>query len=83
MARYIDADLIEYHDSFTNDGEFWSVAFKDDIDNIPTADVVGVVRCKDCKYFVDEGMYCVNNIITQFDHFFAITEKGEKNERIH
>ena len=39
MSRYIDADLIEYHDSFTNDGEFWNVAFKDDIDNIPATDV--------------------------------------------
>ena len=49
MSRYIDADLIEYHDSFTNDGEFWSVAFKDDIDNIPTADVVEVTSGKyDC-----------------------------------
>ena len=39
MSRYIDADLIEYHDSFTTDGEYSCVAFKDDIDNIPTADV--------------------------------------------
>ena len=44
----------------------------------PTADVVEVVRCKDCKYFVDEGMYCENNIITQFDHFYCYY--GERRE---
>ena len=48
MNRYIDADLIEYHDSFTNDGEYARVAFGDDIDVLPTVDVVEVVRCKDC-----------------------------------
>lgn len=42
MPRYIDADLIEYHDSFTNDGEYTRVAFGDDIDVLPTADVVEV-----------------------------------------
>ena len=50
MSRYIDADLIEYHDSFTNDGEYARVAFGDDIDAMPTADVVEVVRCKDCMF---------------------------------
>jgi hypothetical protein len=32
-----------------------------DIDNAPTADVVEVVRCKDCKYWVEDkdfGMFC-------------------------
>ena len=50
MSRYIDADLIEYHDSFTNDGEYARVAFGDDIDVLPTADVVEVIPCKNCFY---------------------------------
>lgn len=50
MGRYIDADAIKYFVSVTNDGCFYRVAFKDEIDKIPTADVVEVVRCKDCKY---------------------------------
>lgn len=36
MARYIDADAYE---------------FPGDLINEPTADVVEVVRCKDCKYW--------------------------------
>ena len=48
------------------------------LEEVQTADVVEVVRCKDCKYFVDEGMYCENNIITQFDHFYCYY--GERRE---
>ena len=39
MCRYIDADAIEYHEIFEGH-EFVRVAYGDDIDNIPTADVV-------------------------------------------
>lgn len=42
MSRYIDADAIKYFVSVTNDGCFYRVAFKDEIDKIPTADVVEV-----------------------------------------
>ena len=37
-----------------------------------------IVRCKDCKWFVDEGMYCENNFIPQFNHFFCYY--GERRE---
>ena len=37
-----------------------------------------VVRCKDCRWFAGEGMYCTNNILTQFDHFFCYY--GERKE---
>lgn len=30
-----------------------------------------VVRCRDCKHYVDEGMYCAKDIITMFDHFYC------------
>ena len=55
MARYIDAEKIKYtkfvpeNDPF--DGAGGLCALKSHIDAIPTADVVEVVRCKDCKYF--------------------------------
>lgn len=60
MARYIDADKIEYTHGLArslDDGHTWNelCATKDEIDDIPTADVVEVVRCKDCKH----GMYDV------------------------
>lgn len=54
MPRYIDAGAIEYHEVFDGD-EFVRVAYGDDIDELPSADVVEVVRCKDCMWYeIDE-----------------------------
>jgi len=54
MARYIDAEKIEWHEQLEPFGngkyEYCRVAYMDDIDDIPSADVVEVVRCKDCRY---------------------------------
>lgn len=56
MSRYIDADeYIKYCD------ENWIVLNKDAVNAQPTADVVEVVRCKDCRYHENEQMgmvYC-------------------------
>ena len=38
MSRYIDADLIEYHEEYDGQG-FTRAAYADDIENLPTADV--------------------------------------------
>ena len=43
MSKYINADAIEYHEIYDGQ-EFVRVAYGDDIDNIPSADVVEVVR---------------------------------------
>ena len=69
MSRYIDADAIKYFVSVTNDGCFYRVAFKDEIDKIPTADVVKVVRCKDCT----RQMICFHSD----DYFCADGERRE------
>ena len=50
MSRYIDADNILYKDLSEGRG-VCLVAFKDWIDKMPSADVVEVVRCKDCRYW--------------------------------
>ena len=50
---------------------------KRDKDRVPSADVVEVVRCKDCKHFAGEGMYCENDFIPQFDHFFCYDGERE------
>lgn len=61
MARYIDAEKIKYtkfvpeNDPF--DGAGGLCALKSHIDAISAADVVEVVRCKDCKYF-SEFQHC-------------------------
>ena len=73
MARYIDADKVlqELGDEPLNwtgsDAEIQEQMdyrlFKDIIESQPTADVVEVVRCKDCKHFQPE---------------FVLTNDGER-----
>lgn len=54
MARYIDADKIVFwirHVSSNGlDDDVRRVAFSDEIARMPAADVVEVVRCKNCQY---------------------------------
>ena len=62
MARYIDAETFEnemYYESFekSSDMQKWDSGcwiryklFADCLEKQPTADVVEVVRCKDCIY---------------------------------
>ncbi len=62
MTRYIDADALETHEQLEPMGngnyEFVEVVYKDDIDDVPTADVVEVVRCKDCKHWHSNTEFC-------------------------
>ena len=39
------------------------------VKQIPSADVVEVVRCKDCANYAGEGMYCAWNLITGGDGY--------------
>lgn len=59
MSRYIDADKAyetvgNYHKDFAR-----SIAdltsLREVLEDTPTADVVEVVRCKDCKYYQDNN----------------------------
>ena len=56
MSRYIDAEKLK--NVLADDGLIRSdlIALRH-IDEIPTANVVEVVRCKDCKYF-GEFQHC-------------------------
>ena len=45
--------------------------FYEQLERQSSGDYVEVVRCKDCKYYAGEGMYCANDIIVQFDHFYC------------
>ena len=76
MARYIDADKLESHKfvSWTQPEFFdeasqatqayqtgWNNAIDAIVENEPTADVIEVVRCKDCKYmchYTDGHLEC-------------------------
>lgn len=40
----------------------WEIQYADDrLDEIPAADVVEVVRCRDCRYFYNGFMKCCTN----------------------
>ena len=58
-------------------------AFKTYIENVPTADVVEVIRCKDCKYCtkavsIENTYFCVvgtNAFDTELDNFCSYGER--------
>jgi hypothetical protein len=57
MARYIDADKIKsklQEKSINSATVFINTVLIGLIDDEPTADVVSVVRCKDCIHYKDE-----------------------------
>lgn len=64
--RYIDADKLQEEFKELHGGKRSLL-----IDTEPTADVVEVVRCKDCKYYAGEGMYCACDIMVHYDHFYC------------
>lgn len=70
--RLIDADALiaEMHNITLKDGEDRRT-FYEVIERQPTIDAVNVVRCRECKHFVDEGFYCAQNILPMFDHFYC------------
>ena len=49
----------------------WVEQIVDRLRNDPDAEWVEIIRCKDCKHFAGEGMYCSCDIIVQFDHFYC------------
>ena len=70
MARYIDADnflqiLDAYYAAYV-ERQDWSAIdtirqICQELKDAPTADVVEVCRCKDCKYYNTQLMTCYNN----------------------
>ena len=57
------------------------------LDNIPTADVVEVVRCRDCRMFVDDKSalttYCTReckNLTVKIDDYCSYGERRSENE---
>ena len=75
MARYIDADamikrLEEWNTSDDMDKALYNFALNR-INEQPTADVVEVIRCKDCMYYED---------ICGYDCFHPKQEHGWNSE---
>lgn len=99
MSRYIDADkACEIAIAHKDFGQCIAdlVSLKEVLRDTPTEDVVKVVRCKDCKYFVDkqsenhqgicmcgEKIHHMPQIFILTQTIFVVMEKGKmKNERI-
>lgn len=47
MPRYIDADA--YEERLADKNIYFPALYRNELINMPTADVVEVVRCRDCK----------------------------------
>lgn len=89
MSRYIDADKVYemaiIHEDFKqNIADL--VSLKEVLDDTPTADVVEVVRCKDCRMaeedlMIDGWYYCNNNELSHKpNHFCSYGERKESND---
>lgn len=50
------------------------------IEDLPSADVVEVVRCKHCKHFDGEKTWCYQDIYVPFDHFYCYNGEREEDE---
>lgn len=62
MKKYIDADELKKVFRYTEDAEYarWTlVGILGEIDDIEAADMVEVLRCKDCIYHTEDNV-CAN-----------------------
>lgn len=81
MSRYIDAELLE-PDTEWDDYEDGFISYSQlNIDTAETADVVEVVRCKDCRYWNHETdlTYCSKKtwLGTDAEDFCSFGERRE------
>lgn len=92
MARYIDADHLDYRIkseiSISENGFAYAEAVEDRIKIEPTVDAVEVVRCKECCWQDTEGTdgdggyYCrYHGFWYPPDYFCASGERRNSNER--
>ena len=84
MARYIDADELKkvlddgYTKHFLSSAEL--VYVDQMIDNAPTADVVEVVRCEDCRYWENRFDVMVCNLTDGMKGASDYCSYGERRE---
>lgn len=71
MSKYINADDIGYFDVIIGGSEELFVTAKEDIDSMPAADVVEVVRCEDCKKRGDLFWCPLSSVMSVQDDWFC------------
>lgn len=88
MARYIDADKAKHEFNIGFGGVSHAVIANQIIDSIPTADVVEVVRCKDCEHwngigFAENAGWCekkdTGTLYDDFCNYGTPKERGADN----
>ena len=82
MSRWVDAEWIKDRNSFVPRGELHTVEeFMQILDEAPTADVVEVVRCKDCRFGrkVCGNIECSFNI-TEYHGYNWFCPSGERKD---
>ena len=88
MSDLISRQDIKYHTQLEAMGngqyEEVEVAYKNDIESLPSADAVEVVRCKDCYYAEDDitHMFCVyfHHKVYEDDYCSNAVERREDGE---
>jgi hypothetical protein len=66
-----------------DEAEKWSKVAFNEIDYVPTADVVEVVRCKDCKHIASTeygGLCCLKNIGVAYNDYCSYGERSENGK---
>ena len=88
MSRYIDADALSgamYHEAFETDTELqrWDSGcwiryklFQDILKQQPTADVVEIVRCKDCIFGEKDNEFPSPEAITKINNVYLCHFNG-------
>lgn len=79
MARYIDAEALEkWVYEFHPADAYWAVSM---LRNAPTANVVEVVKCKNCIYKVDyNGRTMCSKFATKSgDHWYGLEAKDNEH----
>lgn len=88
MARYGDLDALEkklFPMGMVDDGRYAlpAKAVKVAIDRLPTADVVAVVRCKDCRWYNANDFECrgplIRNTVTNPYDYCSRGERMDQN----
>ena len=88
MSRYIDVEVLI--DDLVHNRGFYPAMVASAIKNTPTADVVEVVRCKDCKSYKTDTDYCKeyrvgycewDNTVKTKMHFCSYGERREQYDQ--
>lgn len=86
MAEYIERKALKYEMTEAMCGTGYQQWAIDVIDRLPTVDAVEIVRCKDCKHYLNDTPYCQSyrkgycewdNMIKPKHHFCS---RGERKE---